>query len=164
MLQKHQLHLAMLTSNVCAARIKVAVCFKQEHVATVTDFNFKLRNLILIQNTAIEKSLNRKMCVRYLGPLIVISQNRGSAYIIAELNGSVFDCLVAAFQAIPYFAHHQIGIPPLNKLIDISACQLRKLEDSTATNPEDESDNPATDEESPPDPLDDDEDWGQSKF
>ena len=133
-------------------------------MATITDFDFKLSDLILIQNTAIEKSLNRKMCARYLGPLIVISQNRGGTYIIAELDGSVLDCPVATFQVILYFTHHWIDIPPLNELIDISMHRLHELEESTATDPKDESDDPATDEESPPDPLDDDKDWGQSKF
>ena len=55
-------------------------------------------------------------------------------------------------------------MPPLNKLIDISTHRLRELEDTTATDPKDDSNDPASDEESPPDPLDDDEDWGQSKF
>ena len=69
-LQKCWLH---LTSNVYAAHVKVAMHFEQEHAATITDFDFTLGDLILIQNTAIEKSLNHKMRMRYLGPLIIIS-------------------------------------------------------------------------------------------
>ena len=148
----------MLASDVYAMH------FEQEHVATITDFNFKLGDLMLIWNTAIKKSLNCKMHVRYLGPLIIISRNRGGAYIVSELDGSVFDHPVAAFQVIPYFIHQQIDILPLNELIDISACWLCKLKDMTAANPKDESDDPVTDEDSPPDPLDGVEDWGQSKF
>ena len=163
-LQKHQLHLAMLASDGYAACIKAAMHFKQEHVATVMDFHFKLSDLVLIQNTAIEKSLNCKMCARYLGPLIIILCTRDSTYIIVELDGSVFDHLVTAFWVIPYFMCHHIDILPLNELIDIAACWLCKLEDSTATDPEDDSNDPTTDEESPLDPLDDDKDWGQSKF
>ena len=87
---------------------------------TMKDFNFKLGDLVLIRNTAIEKVLNHKMHTRYLGPLIVLSQNRGGTYIIAELDGSVFDQPVAAFQVIPYFACTKLDLPLLDKLVDVS--------------------------------------------
>ena len=83
------------------------------------DFNFKIGDLVLIRNTAIEKALNRKMHARYLGPLIVISQNKGGTYIIMELNGSVFDRPVAAFRVIPYFMQTKLDLPSLKDLIDI---------------------------------------------
>ena len=46
-----------------------------------------------MQNMAIEKALNCKMYARYLGPLIVVSQNCSGTYILAELDGMVFDRL-----------------------------------------------------------------------
>ena len=70
----------------------------------IHNFDFKLGDLILVQNTTIEKALNRKMRPRYLGPLIVLARNKGEAYIIAELDGLVFDRPIAAFHIIPYFA------------------------------------------------------------
>ena len=80
------------------------ICFEQEHTSTITNYNFKLGDLVLIQNTAIEKSFNHKIRARYIGPLIVISQNRGGVYIISELNSSVFDQPITTFHVIPYFA------------------------------------------------------------
>ena len=157
-LQKRRSHLAALASDVYAARIKAAIRFEQEHAATIIKYDFKLGDLVLIRNTAIEKSLNRKMRARYLGPLIVISQNKGGAYIVSELNGSVFNRPIAAFRVIPYFAHQHIDIPPLNKLINISTRQLRELKDSTTANPNDDSDDLANEEDSPPDSPDGDED------
>jgi hypothetical protein len=72
---------------------------------------------------------------RYLGPLIVVSQNRGEAYIIAELNGSVFDHPVATFRLIPYFPRTVISIP--TGILDADSQQIRKLEDSDfADNPD----------------------------
>ena len=102
-LQKQHVHLGKLMSNIYSAHIKAMIYFEQEDSSTITNYNFKLGDLVLIQNTAIEKSLNHKMCTRYIGPLIVISQNRGSVYIISELNGSVFNCPIATFHVIPYF-------------------------------------------------------------
>ena len=157
-LQKRWSHLAALASDVYAARIKATIRFEQEHAATIIKYDFKLGDLVLIRNAAIEKSLNRKMRVRYLGPLIVISQNKGGAYIVSELNGSVFDRPIAAFRVIPYFARQHIDIPPLDKLIDISAHRLRELEDSTAADPDDDSDDLTDEEDSPPDSPDGDKD------
>ena len=157
-LQKHRSHLAALTSDVYATQIKAAICFEQEHSATIVKYDFTAGDLVLIRNTAIEKSLNRKMRVRYLGLLIVISQNKGGAYIVAELDRSVFNRPIAAFRVIPYFARQRIDIPPLDKLIDISARRLRDLEDSTTADPNDDSDDLADEDDSPPDSPDGDKD------
>jgi hypothetical protein len=78
-LQKRREDLERLHSKVLQARLDAAVRFEKEHTATIKDFNFKLGDLVLIRNTAIEKALNRKMRARYLGPLIVISCNKRGA-------------------------------------------------------------------------------------
>ena len=85
-------------------------------------------------------------------------QNKGGTYIIAELDGSVFNRPIAAFRVIPYFSRQRIDIPPLNKLIDISTCRLCELEDSTTADPDNDSDDLANEEDSPPDSPDGDED------
>ena len=84
----------------------------------------------------IEKALNRKMRPWYLGPLIVLDRNKGGAYIIAELNGSVFDRPIAAFHVIPYFTQTTIQLPPLNDLLNISKAQLQELWDSMVADPD----------------------------
>lgn len=47
-LQKCHFHLVALTSDIYTMCIKATVCFEQEHATTITDFNFKFSNLILI--------------------------------------------------------------------------------------------------------------------
>ena len=150
-------HLTKLASDIYSARIKAAIRFEQEHFSTITDYNFNLGDLVLIRNTAIEKLLNRKMCARYIGPLLVISQNKGSVYIISELNGSVFDRPIAAFRIIPYFARQRINVPPLDELIDITSRRLRELEETTLSDLDDEDEDVAVNRYPSPD-EDDEED------
>src|SRR6267154_6311142 len=137
-LQKRKSHLSTLRSKVMTARIQAAVHFEREHSATIRDFNFQSGDLILVRNTAIEKSLNRKMRARYLGPLVVVSRNKGGAYIICELDGSVFDRPVAAFRVIPYFACTKIAIPDLSDFLDISTERLRDMERAQSNGDDDD--------------------------
>jgi hypothetical protein len=142
-LQKRSEDLSRLHSKVFKARRDAAIRFEKEHAATIKDYDFKLGDLVLLRHTAIEKALNRKMRPRYTGPLIVISRNKGGAYILAELNGALFDRPVAAFRVIPYFARKHIPIPPLDELLDVSISRLRELEHSS---------DPDTDDFAPDDP------------
>ena len=106
--------------QVYQARISTAIRFKKKHWHTIHNYDFQLGDLVLIRNTAIKKALNCKIQPQYLGPLIVISRSKGGAYIISELDSSVFDRPVAAFQVIPYSTRQKLKIPPLEELIDIS--------------------------------------------
>ena len=96
-LQKRHDQVVKLHSKVYTACIQAAIHFEQDHANIVKDFNFQPGNLVLAHNTAIEKALNHKMCARYLGPLVVISQNKGKVYILTELDGSVLDQPVTTF-------------------------------------------------------------------
>src|SRR6267154_1282398 len=137
-LQKRKSHLSTLRSKVMAAQIRAAVRFEREHSATIRDFDFQLGDLVLVRNTAIEKSLNRKMRARYLGPLVVVLRNKGGAYIICELDGSVFDRPIAAFRVIPYFARTKITIPNLSDFLDISTDRLRDMEHAQSNGDDDD--------------------------
>jgi hypothetical protein len=61
-LQKWRNQLLKLKSQVYAARIQAAITFEQQHKNTINNYSFKLGNFVLVQNTAIEKVLNCKMC------------------------------------------------------------------------------------------------------
>ena len=139
-LQKRRTQLSQLHDKVHSARLAAAKRFEKEHSVTMKDFDFKLGDLVLVRNTAIEKALNRKMRARYLGPLIVISRNKGGAYIISELDGSLFDRPIAAFRVIPYFPRKALELPPLADLLDVSTARLSQMKDSDVADPDDDSD------------------------
>lgn len=68
-LQKQQEDLNSLQRRVHAACINAAIQFEVNH--TIRDYDFKLGALMLILNTRIEKSLNRKMHAHYLSPYVI---------------------------------------------------------------------------------------------
>lgn len=110
-LQKRQPQIEALRDRVYENRVKAARQFEKDHATVVKDFDFKTGDLVLVRNTAIEKSLNRKMRARYNGPYVVVTRNRGGAYVLCELDGSVIDRPLAAFRVIPYFARAAIEVP-----------------------------------------------------
>jgi hypothetical protein len=87
------------------------------------NYNFERGDLVLLRNTQIEKALNRKMCPRYLGPLIVIARNYGGGYILCELDGTVFHRPVAVFRLLPYLARKSIPLP-----LNFTDIDLHRLE------------------------------------
>ena len=59
-LQKRVTHLDRFRSRVFEAHRKVAIRFDEIHIKTIQDFDFKHGDLVLMHNSQIEKSLNRK--------------------------------------------------------------------------------------------------------
>jgi hypothetical protein len=135
-LQKRSADINTLYSKVYQAQLKVARRFEQEHLHTLKDFDFQHGSLVLMCNTQIEKSLNKKMHARYIGPLIVVSHNYGGAYILLELDGTLLHCPIAAFRLLPYFPRKSIPLPP--DFIDIDNTCLQEMEHSLDTDRDEE--------------------------
>ena len=69
--------------------------------------------------------------------MIVVSRNKGGAYIICDLNGTLSHTPIAAFRVVPYLVRRNIDISDLKQHIDVSIGQLRELERSTTADPDD---------------------------
>jgi hypothetical protein len=81
------------------------------------------------------KLADQKMKLRYMGPLVVISQNKGGAYILSELDGTVWQNKVGAFRVIPYMARKKIQLPEkITDMLDVLQKTLKELQDEEELN------------------------------
>ena len=105
----------------------------------IKEFNLKPGSLVLVKNSAIELSADRKMKPCYLGPMVVIRCLRGGAFILAELDGAVWQNRVAAFRVVPYLARKEISYnKEVKQLLDAPEESICCLEEKMNTSDLDE--------------------------
>lgn len=127
-LAKHHQHVEAMRARVDKEKRESVRKYEKYHANTIVNYDFKPGRLVLVRHTQVEKSLNAKMDLRYHGPMVVIRRTMGGAYLVAEMNGAMFQNKIAAFRVIPYEARHSIPIPAnIHKLIDISKETLDEL-------------------------------------
>jgi hypothetical protein len=135
-LQKRPADLEKLHSKVHSARKVAAIRFEKKHFRTIGNYAFERGDLVLVRNTKIEKSLDKKMKPRYLGPLIVVSRTKRGAYIVCELDGAVLHNPIAQFRVIPYLARKSIFLP--EGFEDIGKARLDEMEEQDVIEGEEE--------------------------
>ena len=76
---------------------------------------------------------------RYFGLMIVVTRNRGGAYILCNLDRTVAHSPIAAFRLIPYFPHCEIDTLNicLDDYLDVPDDRIRKLKQTTSADPDD---------------------------
>ncbi|KAJ3978542.1 hypothetical protein F5890DRAFT_1422530, partial [Lentinula detonsa] len=132
-LQKRVSDLEAMRLRVTSNRLEWIRKQSLKYERSIVDHNFQPGALVLARNTRIAKTFTAKNHMRYMGPLIVIRRNRGGAYIVAELDGTVWWSPVGAFRLIPYLARTSLPLPNLNDFLDISTHDLREMEQSSET-------------------------------
>jgi hypothetical protein len=135
-LAKHRIHVINMRQRVDQEKLKRLKIYERDYKAVIRDYKFQPGDLVLVRNTAIESSLDKKMKPRYMGPMIVVTVNKGGSFILAEMTGAVWQQKVAKFRVIPYFAREKIEIPEgIMAIIDADDSDLDKIREQ----PEEES-------------------------
>jgi hypothetical protein len=73
-LAKHVHHVEQMREHLTKVKIDRALRLEEELKYKIKDFDLKPGSLVLVRNSAVEMSANRKMKPRYLGPMVVIQR------------------------------------------------------------------------------------------
>ena len=131
-LVKHKVHVEEMRQRVDESKLKRMAEYEEKFKAVIKDFKFEPGDLVLLRNTAIENSLDKKMKPRYEGPKIVVRRNMNGTYILAEMTGFVHQQKFAQFRVVPYYARNRIDIPEgIMNIIDLDESELDKIEAQT---------------------------------
>lgn len=103
-LEKRPEDIAKAVSTLKKHRLQSKEQFEKRFATRLCQGSYGPGTLVLIRNTAIEKSLNRKTLPKYEGPYQVIRQRTGGAYLLAELDGTPRRQAIAAFRVVPYIS------------------------------------------------------------
>ncbi|KJA14595.1 hypothetical protein HYPSUDRAFT_113141, partial [Hypholoma sublateritium FD-334 SS-4] len=68
-LAKHAALIDAMRARVSKAKIARLLKYEKDNKAVIRDFDFKPGDLVLVRNTGIESSLDKKMKPRYVGPV-----------------------------------------------------------------------------------------------
>ncbi|KIJ14891.1 hypothetical protein PAXINDRAFT_12167 [Paxillus involutus ATCC 200175] len=99
---KQQEDLDEIRSKVPKSRFASIKQFKETFKNRIKDYNFSPGSLVLVQNSRVEKELNRKTKPWYTGPMAGLCRMTGGLYLLAELDRSVSKLCFAAFRLLPY--------------------------------------------------------------
>ena len=127
-LAKHVAHVEEMREKVTKEKIRRTLQLERDLQHKIEEFDLGPESLVLVKNSAIEMSADRKMKPRYLGPMVVVRKSQGGAYILAELSSSVWQNKVAAYRVLPYLSRRKLNFnSEVKKLLDASEENLREL-------------------------------------
>jgi hypothetical protein len=90
-------------------------------------YQFAPGDLVLVRNSRIEASLDRKTKPRWIGPMVIVRQMTHGAYILTEMDGAVSKLRFAAFRVIPYHARRRMNIDLEYSPMPMKRWKMRKM-------------------------------------
>jgi len=101
-LAKHPEDIRKAAETLKKARFNSKDQFEKRFQHRMSRTQYKAGELVLVRNTAIEMSHDRKHKPRYLGPYVVRRVTAGGNYKLNELDGAPLNYTYAAFRLLPY--------------------------------------------------------------
>jgi len=121
-------HVEEMREKVTKEKIRRTLQLERDLQHKIEEFDLGPGSLVLVKNSAIEMSADRKIKPRYLGPMVVVRKLQGGAYILAELDSSVWQNKVAAFRVLPYLSRKKLDFNlEVKDLLDASEESLMEL-------------------------------------
>jgi hypothetical protein len=114
-LEKRPEDIAKAAASLKKHRCKSRDIFEQKYRHLFHTTDFYQGQLVLMRNSAVEDSLDRKSKPRYLGPFIVARKTKRNSYVLRELDGTYMRNNTAAFRLAPYIARDQKALAKLAK-------------------------------------------------
>ena len=105
-LAKHPEDIAQAAKILQKAHFASKAQFKQRFIKRLSHDEYKPRKLVLVRNTGVELSHNRKHQPWYLGPYEVDQKASEKSYKLKDLDGSPIWHRVATFHLLPYISQH----------------------------------------------------------
>ena len=100
---------------------------------------YKEEELVLVRNTAVEMSHDRKHKPRYIGPYEITEVTKGGNYRLCELDGSPLQNTYAAFRLLPYIMRQHVF---MQENLELGLASEPELDSSGTNSSRSESDNP----------------------
>jgi hypothetical protein len=109
-LQKRPEDLDTIWDHVIKACFTSICQFKKKYANMIRAYQFAPGDLVLVRNSRVEASLDRKTKPQWIGPMVMVCQTTHGAYILAEMDSAVSKLRFAAFCVIPYHARQRMNI------------------------------------------------------
>jgi hypothetical protein len=103
-IRKHPDDLARAAKVLQKARFASKAQFEQRFIKRLSRDEYKSGELVLVRNTGVELSHNRKHQPRYLGPYEVDQKASEKSYSLKDLDGTPFLHRVGTFRLLPYIS------------------------------------------------------------